>query len=267
MKLIHKLFDLAFKIGSSPIAFIRYGVYCVKQYRTNDLLRFANKMQTDKGVDMHNYIRVYDYFLKSRRSEELTLCEIGLLQDRFQTSSKEDRNRKGSSEESYATAPSLNMWRDYLPNSTIIGFDISTFQKPKDRKSFIIQGDQSSRKDLKKILDIKKELDVVIDDALHASPHQQITLSYLFSHLKSGGLYFIEDLRYQPQGFEREGVPKTLELLKELKTTGVWSSPLATPEEKKALETEVKEIHFFESLKYSNPTSGKDALALIIKKY
>jgi len=266
MRLIYKLFDLVWKIGSNPAAFVRYCVYCARQYRTNDLLRFANEVKTDKGVDIHNYIRVYNYFLKARRREELTLCEIGLLRDRYQISSLEDRNRKGGSEESYSTVPSLRMWRDYLPNARLIGFDISTFQKPKDRKCFIVQGDQSSRDDLKKILDIEKKLDVVIDDALHASPHQQISLSYLFPHLTSGGLYFIEDLRYQPDGFERTDVPKTLELLKKLKTTGAWSSPLATPEEKKALETQVKEIHFFESLKYFNPTSGKDAIALIIKK-
>jgi len=266
MKLMHKLFDLAFKIVSSPAAFVRYCVYFVKQYRTNDLLRFANRVKTDKGVDSHNYIRVYDHFFKTRRSEELILCEIGLFRDRFQTSSKQERNRAGGSEESYPTAPSLNMWRDYLPKATIIGFDISTFQQPEDKKSFIVQGDQNSRNDLKKILDIEKGLDVVIDDALHASPHQQISLSYLFPHLTSGGLYFIEDLRYQPDGFEQSDVPKTLELLKEFKATGVWSSPLSTPEEKEILEHQVKEIYFFESLKYSNPTSGKDALALIIKK-
>ena len=263
---MQKLFDLVLKIGSNPVAFVRYCVYFVKQYRANDLLRFANNVKTDKGVDIHNYIRAYDYFLKARRSEKLVFCEIGLLQDRFQTSSKQDRNSKGSSEESYPTAPSLRMWCDYLPNATVIGFDISTFQQPKDKKCFIVQGDQNSRDDLEKILDIEKRLDVVIDDALHASPHQQISLSYLFPHLKSGGLYFIEDLRYQPDGFERSDVPKTLELLKKLKTTGVWSSPLSTPEEKKILEHHVKEIHFFESLKYSNPTSGKDAMALIVKK-
>ncbi len=266
MNLIHKLFDLVLKIGSNPIAFTRYIVRHMKQYRTNDLLRFANKVETDKGVGFHNYIRVYDHFLKARRPEEFTLCEVGLLQDRFQISPKEIRNRKGKSEESYSTAPSLNMWREYLPNATIIGFDISTFTQPKDKKSFIVQGDQSSRDDLKKILQVKKELDVVIEDALHASPHQQITLSYLFPHLTSGGLFFMEDLRYQPKGFERSDVPTTLELLKKLKTTGVWESPLSTPEEKNVLETQIKEIHFFESWKATNPIRGKDAIAVIIKK-
>lgn len=259
------MIDLVWKIVVSPVAFCRYGAYCVKEYRVNDLLRLASSVQTDKGVDQHNYIRVYEYFLGSKRSEELTFCEVGLLRDRFQVSSKEDRNREGGSKESYPTAPSLTMWRKYLPKATIIGFDISTFKKPEGDKSFIVQGDQGSREDLKKILDIKEELDVVIEDALHASPHQQITLSYLFPHLSSGGMFFIEDLHYQPEGFEQEGVPKTLELLRVLKRTGVWGSPLATPEEKNILETQVKEIHFFDSLK-ANPVRDADAVAVIVKK-
>ncbi len=266
MKKPNKLFDLVWKIRSDPASFARYCSYFVRHYRTHDLLRFANKVKTDRGVDGHNYIRVYDYFLKDRRSEELVLCELGLLHPKYQTSSTQDRNRRGGSKESYPTAPSLSMWRDYLPNATLIGFDISTFQKPEDKKCFIVQGDQGSSDDLKKILDIEKELDVVIDDALHASPHQQISLSYLFPHLTSGGLYFIEDLRHQPKGFEEPDVPTTLELLKELKATGVWSSPLSTPEQKEILETQVEEIHLFESLKGDDLMWNKDALAVIIKK-
>ena len=130
----------------------------------------------------------------------------------------------------------------------------------------IIQGDQSSREDLRKITDKHSEYDVIIDDALHASSHQQVTLSLLFPHVKSGGVYFIEDLRHQPEGFELPDVPKTLELLKELKAIGVWSSPLSTPEEKKVIEAQVKEIHFFESLKGSDPIWGADALVAIVKK-
>ena len=166
MNSIYKLFDLVFKIGLNPLAFMKYCAYWVKLYRANDLMRFANKVKTDKGVGQHNYIRVYDHFFKNKRSEEFTLCEIGLLRDKFQISSKQDRNRRGSSEELYPTAPSLRMWRDYLPNATIIGFDISTFKQSKDKKSFIVQGDQGSRDDLKKILDIEKKLDIVVEDAL-----------------------------------------------------------------------------------------------------
>lgn len=245
------------KIIISPFAFGKYFVHCLKQYRYNDLLQFTGEEFTDKGIPGHNYVRVYDFFLRGRRNDELRLCEIGLLRGRMRKPLLTDTN---------PIAPSLRVWQKYLPNSSLVGFDILTFEQPKDSKCTIIQGDQSSREDLQKILDVYPEYDVIIDDALHASPHQQVTLSFLFSHVKSGGLFFIEDLRHQPEGFERPDVPTTRELLRKLQATGVWSSPLSTPEEKKMLETEVKEIHFFESLKGSDPVWGADALVAIVKK-
>jgi len=252
-----KAISLIRKVITSPKAFGVYLVYCLKQYRYNDLLQFAGEEVTDKGAPGHNYVRIYDFFLRSRRNEDLRFCEVGLLRGRMRKPLPTDTN---------PMAPSLRMWRKYLPSASLVGFDILKFVQPNDSKCTIIQGDQSSREDLQKIIDKHSEYDVVIDDALHASPHQQITISFLFPHVRSGGIYFIEDLRHQPEGFERSDVPKTLELLKKLKTTGVWSSPLSTPEEKKVLETEVKEIHFFESLKGADPIWGADALVAIVKK-
>jgi len=253
----NKTLQLIQKILTSPRAFGRYLVHCLKQYRYNDLLQFANEEATDKGVLGHYYVRVYDFFMRSRRDSIEYLCEVGLLRHVAQRS---------SSQKVHPEAPSLRMWRKYLPTTHLVGFDIKEFEQPHDKNCTIIQGDQSSREDLQKIVDHHSGYDVIIDDARHASPHQQVTLSFLFPHVRSGGIYFIEDLNTQPAKFERDDVPKTLELLKKLKTTGVWSSPLSTPEEKKALESEVKEIHFFESLKGPNLIVDADALAAIVKK-
>lgn len=252
-----KTLSLFRKIFTSPRAFGKYIVSCLKQYRYNDLLQFAGEEFTDKGVPGHNYVRAYDFFLRSQRNENLRFCEIGLLRGRMRKPLLTDTN---------PIAPSLRMWRKYLPNAKLVGFDIRKFAQPKDSRCTIIQGDQSSREDLQKIVDKYSEYDVILDDALHASPHQQITLSFLFPYVKSGGIFFIEDLRHQPKEFEREDVPKTLDLLRTFAETGKWNSPLSTPEEKNILETQVKEIHFFESTKGSDPIFGADALVAIIKK-
>lgn len=257
MKNMRKTLSLIRKVLTSPRAFGKYLIYCLKQYRYNSLLQFANEEATDKGFPGHYYVRVYDFFMRSRLDSIGHFCEVGLLR-----SSIQQNNPKNI----YHEAPSLRMWRKYLPYAHLVGFDIQRFNKSKDKDCTIIQGDQSSRDDLQKIIDKYSEYDVIIDDALHASPHQQITLSFLFPHVKSGGVFFIEDLRSQPKGFEREDVPKTLELLRKFKETGVWLSPLSTPEEKKVLEEQVREIHFFESLKSSDPIFGADALVAIVKK-
>jgi len=254
---IRKTLSLIRKIFTSPRVFGRYLVYCLKHYRYNDLLQFAGEGATDKGLPGHSYVRAYDFFLRSRRDEDLRLCEIGLLRRQL---------RKKSVDEEHPDPPSLRMWRKYLPHAHLVGFDIRKCASTSDPKWVTIQGDQSSREDLQKIIDQYSEYDVIIDDALHASPHQQITLSFLFPHVKSGGIFFIEDLRHQPEEFEQLDVPKTRDLLRTLDMTGKWNSPLCTPEEKKVLETQVKEIHFFESLKGSDPIFGADALVAIVKK-
>ena len=253
----HKAFSLAKKIISSPTAFWRYGMHYLKLYRYNDLLQFANEEATDKGMPGHGYVRVYDAFLRSRRESISYLCEVGLVKRRL---------RKASLDEDHLIAPSLRMWRKYLPNTYIVGFDVRKFGDLGDPKCVTIQGDQSSRDDLQKIVDHHDGYEVIIDDALHASAHQQITFSYLFPHLTSGGIYCIEDLRSQPAEFERDDVPKTLEVLQRFAASGVWSSPLSTLEEKRTLEQQIKEIHFFESVGSANPREGANALAVIVKK-
>jgi len=254
---IRKALSLFRKILTSPKAFGMYLMYFLKQYRYNDLLQFAGEEFTDKGMPGHSYVRVYDFFLRSLRNEDLRLCEIGLLRSRL---------RKESVDEEHSGPPSLRMWRKYLPKAHLVGFDIRKCVPSRDPKCVTIQGDQSSRKDLQKIIDKHSRYDVIIDDALHASLHQQVTLSFLFPHVKSGGVFFIEDLRHQPEEFERYDVPKTRDLLRTLTATGKWNSPVCTPEEKKVLETQVKEIHFFESLKAADPVWGADALVAIVKK-
>jgi hypothetical protein len=58
------------------------------------------------------------------------------------------------------------------------------------------------------------EFDIILDDASHASHHQQNAFLELFPKLTSGGIYIIEDLRWQPEAYERPGITKTAELFR-----------------------------------------------------
>ncbi|KKQ40637.1 MAG: hypothetical protein US60_C0056G0005 [Microgenomates group bacterium GW2011_GWC1_37_8] len=233
-----------------------YFKYNFKQYRSNRLIGLAIRTGTDKANSGHGYVRIYDFFLNERRHTIKTLCEIGLLYIRHQTDETQIRK----------TTPSLNMWRQYLPNAKIIGFDICHFLPPTDSQIVIVQGDQSKREDLKKIIEIEKDLDVIIDDALHASKHQQITFNYLFKYLKSGGLFIIEDLHWQPSEYEDEKNPKTIDILREFKRTGLWLSTLASEEERRIIEEGIKNIFIFDSLNNPDITKSCDGIAVIEKR-
>ena len=85
-------------------------------------------------------------------------------------------------------------------NINITGFDINPdFQKFNRQYNNIkiLIGDQSNENDLQQLK--YKQYDIIIDDGYHASKHQQISFKTLWSSLKSGGYYIIEDLHYQPE--------------------------------------------------------------------
>jgi len=57
----------------------------------------------------------------------------------------------------------------------------------------IFTGDQSDPHFLKSLTD-KYQYDIIIDDGSHFPQHQILTFQHLFSVLKPGGLYVVEDL-------------------------------------------------------------------------
>ena len=76
--------------------------------------------------------------------------------------------------------------------------------------------------------------DVIVDDGSHASYHQQLTMLKLFALVKSGGLYIIEDLNWQPPEYEAKlpNVPLTSRLLEQFITTGEFADTGAIPASK-----------------------------------
>ena len=68
-------------------------------------------------------------------------------------------------------------------------------------------------------------LDIVLDDASHASHHQQYGFLELFPRLAPGGLYIIEDLRWQPPALERTDFVKTADLFQGYLNTGAFAHP------------------------------------------
>jgi len=145
----------------------------------NELDRLAKLYGTDKQTNeegqfiYHGYTPIYHHFLEPYRDTYESILEIGVLQ-----------------------GWSHLMWKDYFPNAKIYGIDIfseSVARDVSDERITIIKGSQDDKNLIDKFF-TEQHLDMIIDDGSHTSWHQQKSFAYLWSKLKYGGYYFIEDL-------------------------------------------------------------------------
>lgn len=230
--------------------------HVIYEISKNDFSRLCSKYGSDKGVGGHGYARVYEKMLSKLRDEPVVVLEIGLLQH-------DTQRRIGG--DAFRQAPSLQMLAEYFPKGRIIGFDIQDFSGFRHERCAVFRGDQSNRDDLRTSIAAAgvEAFDIIIDDALHASRHQQVSLAMLLPRLRSGGLYFIEDLHYQPDGFEAPSDRLTLDLLEELRAKEGFKSPVLSAAEIDYIERHVKKIAIFDTLKRKH--EGKFALAVLEK--
>jgi hypothetical protein len=223
--------------------------------------QLANKYQTDKGslyYNRHFYTRIYENYMKRFRNRPVAILEIGLL--RHDILAQNDKN-------CFDYAPSLLMWREYFTSGMIYGFDIMDFSDFQAERVEVFQGDQGNRDDLERLIkEMKSRPMFIIDDGSHASHHQQISLGVLFRILRPGGVYFIEDLRYQPPQWEPEGAQTTLQMMERFKMTRKISSPYLARQEARYLERNIHSVKFYDSFNYQSAELGSDALVAIRKK-
>jgi len=149
----------------------------------NLLEELARKHKADKY--QHKYTDYYSNWFEPVRKDELKILEIGVFE-----------------------GASARMWAEYFPNSKIYCTDIAIgidkrsvgcsefiMNNLKSDRIFPHYIDQSNREDMQKFIDIYSgNFDIIIDDGHHFQKHQQISLGFLFPHLKEGGVYIIEDI-------------------------------------------------------------------------
>ena len=134
----------------------------------------CEKFETDKcnRPAGHNYVEVYELFFYPIRNTAKKIAEIGIQ-----------------------TGSSLHLWRDYFPHATIYGIDILDQSNLDSERIKTFVGDQSKRDNLQKfITKYGSNFDFILDDGGHSMEQQQISLGFLFRHVKPGGYYIIEDL-------------------------------------------------------------------------
>lgn len=119
---------------------------------------------TDK-ID-NGLVEVYAGLFNPIKDKTIKLLELGIL--------------KGES---------LLYWKDYFKNGKIIGYD----HKLPEVDCQMIQGRQEDVYKLQQLGNDNAPFDIIIDDCSHYGHYTQISLDFLWKHLKSGGYYCIED--------------------------------------------------------------------------
>lgn len=187
-----------------------------------NLTDLADKYGSDKGSTKHRYTELYNMLFQPFRHREITMLEMGL-----QIGGPEhgkDATRQTTD------APSIRMWLEYFTKAQVIGLDVSDFSWFKEDRFDFIQCDMDKRENIAAVAKDAPEFDIIIDDASHASHHQQYAFLELFPKLKSGGLYIIEDLRWQPDAMETKGYPKTADMFQSYLRRGVFEHPTLADE-------------------------------------
>jgi hypothetical protein len=186
------------------------------------LTEIANKHHADKGTEWfekHSYTETYCNYIPS--DKPVRMLEIGIWH-----------------------GDSLRMWKEYNPQMSLSGMDIndcsSFFDISICEKVYI--KDQTNREHLEEIAKDLTPLDFVVDDGAHQMPHQQISLAVLLKAVKSGGIYFIEDLHTCPL-YPVE--TRTDLLLRNWITTGSFGSTFLSYEENDYISKNIKDVEFF----------------------
>lgn len=171
-----------------------------------NLTDMADARDLDQGSRKHRFTELYNMLLTPYRGRAI---KMGLL---------------GIGEHDGVTSQALDMWLEFLPKAKIHALDWREPIKVDTRVSLSIT-DFDTAAALAKTASDLPELDVILDDATHASHHQQNAFVSLFPKLKSGGLYMIEDLRFQPKGMELKKSTKTAPLFRNYMNTGSFEHP------------------------------------------
>ena len=174
--------------------------------KAENLTDLADRYGSDKGSIKHRYTEFYHMLFHPYRQRKITFLVMGLLIGGPEHGVDKDRET--------SDCPSIRMWLEYFPKAEIHGLDVSDFSWFQHERFTFHRCDMDDRAEIARVATDMPAPDIIIDDASHASHHQQNGFLELFPKLASGGLYIIEDLRWQPDTYETPGITKTAALFR-----------------------------------------------------
>lgn len=169
-----------------------------------DLDGLATKFGSDKGTKVgnaHGYTAFYSFLFEQFRYRAFSALEIGLLRGGPEAGGALDRVGN--------VTPSINMWLEYFPFARFFGIDISDFSKLQSERFLFHKLDLSDLNGAIALRQKMPQMKFVVEDASHASYHQQVAFAAFFPLVEPGGYYIIEDLNWQPAHMEAE-LPKVM---------------------------------------------------------
>lgn len=227
-----------------------------KNLSTLELDKLFIHFNCDKGshcffdkekIVSHNYSAFYDKYFKNIKKDKISLLELG------------SHEGKG-----------LASFFFYFPNSDLIGANINPFQMRFNSKRISeLFVDVSSSRSISSLSGyLKKNPDIIIDDASHNLKDILTAFGILFKKLKSGGCYVIEDMdqfkalkELNPYSDE----PTPLEILKKINDKQDFKTSFIDEESKKYLIENIKYIKIEKGSMKINEINVSD-IAFVFKK-
>lgn len=138
-----------------------------------DNLDFLGNTEGKLVHKWNHYFDLYRRYFSKFKDKDIRLLEIGV-----------------------SGGGSLRMWRNYFgKNSLIVGMDIDEKCDEHSGENIeIFIGDQNSKLDINKLIQLYGNFDIIIDDGSHINDHVINSFKWLFPILNNGGIYFIEDI-------------------------------------------------------------------------
>jgi len=135
--------------------------------------KIAKFYGTDKSSEIHNYCEKYEKYFPFDRLAPIKILEIGVYDGK-----------------------SLLTWKEYYPNSTIVGIDIEGRCYEYEEKFKNIWVEIGSQNDLNFLIEISNKwgpFDMILDDGSHINDDVIFSFKNLINNVKTGGIYVVED--------------------------------------------------------------------------
>ena len=152
-----------------------------------NLKELIDEFGSDKNLS--GYTPIYTEIFEPIRNKNLNLLEIGIGTIIVGAQSSMSNTKI----QNYKSGASLRVWKSYFPNALIYGGDIQEDTQFTEERIQTFLFDSTNKEQCDTTLK-NMEFDIIIDDGWHAWEAQKNTITNLFSRVKVGGYYIIEDI-------------------------------------------------------------------------